>query len=628
MGSAGGFRGTGATRRAFLKTLGGAAGFAALPRGAGAAAETGLAEPDVIVIGGGFAGVAAARELGCAGLRVLLLEARARLGGRTFTARVGGHHVELGGTWIHWTQPFVFAEASRYGLALEDTAGDGLGRAFWWSGGRRVDRPSLDALRPIVTRVAILVASGVPAEERPTLEAFALLQHLMERFHEGAAAALPRPFDPFFSDGWKAADTLSVKDRLDALELPPEQRDLLEGALLGATHAPSATAGLFDVLRWWALSGCDLQRYDDSVARYRLASGTASLLEAMLGDARAEVRLGAPVARVAQDGARVQVTTADGATFSARAAVVAVPLNVLSRIAFSPPLAAPKLAASKERHAGTGVKVYLRTRGRTPKFVGFAGAGEPLSTVFTYEVGEQEGVLVAFGPDPARVDPHDVPALEAFVRRFLPDLEVVEALAYDWHLDPYALGTWCVLRPGQATSYLAALREPEGIVHFAGGDIALGWRGFIDGAIESGISTGRAVAERLGAREAGAFRAERGAGRPSSGVPDRAPVLTPAPAESAPVFAACAPCHPTDASGRAGAGPILRGVVGRPAASAPGFPYSEALRGRELVWSPAELDAFLSDPAAFAPGTTMPFSGLANPADRAAVIEFLKRLPP
>ena len=63
------------------------------------------ADADVVVIGAGFAGLVAARELGRAGLDVLVLEARDRVGGRTWTDRRLGHDLELGGTWVHWVQP-------------------------------------------------------------------------------------------------------------------------------------------------------------------------------------------------------------------------------------------------------------------------------------------------------------------------------------------------------------------------------------------------------------------------------------------------------------------------------------------------------------------------------------------
>jgi cytochrome c2 len=165
------------------------------------------------------------------------------------------------------------------------------------------------------------------------------------------------------------------------------------------------------------------------------------------------------------------------------------------------------------------------------------------------------------------------------------------------------------------TKYLAAMREPHGRIHFAGGDFALDWRGFIDGAIESGNREAQAVIARL-------------AGRPdrTAAVRPQAPAHT---AELAPVDAAfqqCAVCHPTDASGRPGFGPNLRGVVGRPAASDPSYAYSETLRSRTHRWTDEELDAFLSNPPAYASGTIMPFAGLKDPADRAAVIRYLRDL--
>lgn len=71
---------------------------------------------DVIVVGAGYAGLTAARDLTLAGAKVLLLEARDRIGGRTFTATIDGHHFELGGTYVHWAQPNVWREIARYSM--------------------------------------------------------------------------------------------------------------------------------------------------------------------------------------------------------------------------------------------------------------------------------------------------------------------------------------------------------------------------------------------------------------------------------------------------------------------------------------------------------------------------------
>src|SRR3712207_2079866 len=76
-------------------------------------------ERGVVVVGAGLAGLTTARELCKAGRGVLVLEGRDRLGGRAFTSQFAGIEVELGGMSVHWFQPHVFAEMTRYGIPYE-----------------------------------------------------------------------------------------------------------------------------------------------------------------------------------------------------------------------------------------------------------------------------------------------------------------------------------------------------------------------------------------------------------------------------------------------------------------------------------------------------------------------------
>ena len=90
------------------------------------------------------------------------------------------------------------------------------------------------------------------------------------------------------------------------------------------------------------------------------------------------------------------------------------------------------------------------------------------------------------------------------------------------------------------------------------------------------------------------------------------------------VFAKCAPCHAKDKA--TGVGPGLLGVIGRPAGSTPGFRYSRAMKGANIVWDEKSLDAFIAAPQKALPGNVMPFAGLPDPQERTDLIAYLETL--
>lgn len=96
------------------------------------------------------------------------------------------------------------------------------------------------------------------------------------------------------------------------------------------------------------------------------------------------------------------------------------------------------------------------------------------------------------------------------------------------------------------------------------------------------------------------------------------------PAKGKTVFARCVACHDLN-TGKTLLGPSLKGVMGRKSGSVANFAYSPAMKGKAVTWNASTLDAFLTAPMKYVPGTRMPFAGIPNAQDRADLIAYLQQ---
>ena len=465
-------------RRRFVQATGTAAAAAAvLPTApSGAQAQADQQSYDVIIIGGGFAGCTAARELGLKGRKCLILEAHTYLGGRTTTGDFGGHQTEFGGTWIHWSQPFVFAEVTRYGLGLSESPGAFPETAAWmWGNEVRTDKALVHYQMIEAGCAAMCDVDGMQGR-----------------------SVFPRPHEPFFTKEPAKYDGLSMVDRLKQIDISPEQAGILNAFATINCHNDPAQGGMVDLLKWYALGDFNFGLLFDKLGHYKIREGTAALIQALVADGKPDVKLATAVTKVEHDAQGVTATTDTGEVYRARAAIVTIPMNVLKDVEFTPALASGKIDASREGMSCRGSKFYFKINKNVGNFIGTAPYPFPISMFWTEDSSPDTTTLVGFGP-PVGFDFLDMTELQKVVVKLLPDVEVIDVAGWNWSDDPYVQGTWCWYKPNQFTNYLAELQRTEGRLFFASADSADGWRGFIDGAIERGIHAGREVDDVLAA---------------------------------------------------------------------------------------------------------------------------------
>jgi pseudooxynicotine oxidase len=430
-------------------------------------------DPDVVIVGGGFAGVTTARELTMRGRSAVLLEARDRLGGRTYTVEVDGHRMEFGGTWIHPIQSNVWSECKRYGLETEAL-------------------PVLEGLRSAIVSGGKVVDLDDAAQAR-AMEAFG-------RFCSPGATLFPMPYSD--SGEWgpdpQGYGDLTVRQGLTAFEAPQVEHDWVEAFIALTMFAPLDQAALTEILRSYAESGCSPEQTVAMLGSSKVSMGMKALIEAIASQAtRADIRLSAPVRRVVQTADGVRVELQSGEVVAARTGVITLPMNVLNSVEFDPKLSDVKRTASDQRHAGGGNKLIVRVKGDIGNVNVMAPETDAANWAVTYHREADATWVVVFVADHRKLAFGDVPGTQAALQRLLPGIEVDRIVGHDWTNDPLALGTWCILHPGQLKAQTPELRRTEGRLFFAGADSAPVWRSFIDGAIASGYRAARDIDNHL-----------------------------------------------------------------------------------------------------------------------------------
>ena len=397
---------------------------------------------DLAIVGGGAAGIAAAREARNRGLSALILEASDRVGGRAHTVEWEGHALDLGATWLHSTghNPLV-PLAEELGVAID-----------------RAPTPWRDQYRNL----------GYSEEEQT--QSWATMDAFAERLRAGP-------------DGDRASNALEPGNEwngfLEALN------GYLNGTSLGKTSAA-------DFIAYWDGS---------ENSNWRLPYGYGALLSRLADGLSA--RTGCPVRRILWSKAGVQLVTDEG-TIEAHRAIIAIPTDGLASGTIALPRQLDeRLRAASQLPLGRVEQLFLThsSPGTLPINAHLVGNPRSADTgSYLLRPLGMPAIESFFGGDWLEgVNEDDVAAKarEELGRLLGSDFaRGLRPIAYSgWKRRPFICGSYSYARPGQHAAR-AALRAPvDGPLAFAGEACSDTDYATVHGAWKSGVE---AVAQLFG----------------------------------------------------------------------------------------------------------------------------------
>jgi monoamine oxidase len=453
---------------------------------------------DAVVVGAGLSGLICSRELQRQGLRVRLLEARERWGGRMHghTTR-SGLRLDLGGQWAGASHHRLIALLEEQGLRRYPTPYGGEG-VFHWDGNAHRAGIEHDFQRSLLFfRPAELGLPAADVEQTLTVQ---------QRFADLVATVPPQA--PWTAPAAAPLDRLTIAgwlERQGAGELASYPLGWLSRMGGSGGFEPHESSILH--LAWTQA----VAPQHETPEAWLVEGGIAQVAQRLVEEIGEALRLSAPVEAIGQEAGGVEVMVAGGERIDAAAVVVAVPPPLRLGIRFTPALPAELQALLQRSPMGSMVKVlavYRRPFWRERGLNGLAIGNLPvLELTVDCSPPDGPGLLAGFIAAERAVRWQRLPEAERR-RAVLADLitlwgpqagEPEDLVIHNWNQEPWSGGAFTsFFTPGAWTTYGRAWQAPLGRVVWAGTEVARRWPGYFEGAIEAGLAAAEQVREMLG----------------------------------------------------------------------------------------------------------------------------------